>query len=140
MPAATFDGPNLTILLPPPVAGLLTMDVQQDIYSDWKVWVKDTGHLYEPAFDITGGDPATETDNVAGYYFLRNDLGWRIMPTEEDQEITYVGNLYPRAADQAMFMDTVGPFTVVHNIERSINSLKANGTNLTTTGIFLELL
>jgi hypothetical protein len=97
MAPATFDGVNLLITLPAPTGGLLTVDVQQDIYSDWKVWVKDSGgHQFEPAFDTTGGDPIPGSQAISGSYFLRNDLGWRIQTTDADQEVTILGNLYPR--------------------------------------------
>jgi hypothetical protein len=97
MAPATFDGVNLLITLPAPTGGFLTVDVQQDIYSDWKVWVKDAGgHQFEPAFDTTGGDPIPGGQFISGTYFLRNDLGWRIQTTDTDQEVTLLGNLYPR--------------------------------------------
>jgi hypothetical protein len=97
MAPATFDGVNLLITLPAPTGGFLTVDVQEDIYSDWKVWVKDSGgHQFPPAFDTTGGDPIPGSQFISGSYFLRNDLGWRIQTTDADQEVTIIGNLYPR--------------------------------------------
>ncbi len=97
MAPATFDGPNLLITLPAPTAGLLTVDVQEDIYADWKVWVKDSDNAkYATAFDVTGGDPIPGGALISGSYFLRNDLGWRIQTTDADQEVTLNGNLYPR--------------------------------------------
>lgn len=119
--AATFDGPNLLITLEAPTGGLLSMSVQEDIYSDWKVWVKDSGgHAYEPAFDVTGGDPLPGGQAISGSYFLRNDLGWRIQSTDADQEITLVGNLYPRDASLPMF-EPRATRTVTFNIDRTAN-------------------
>lgn len=120
--ATTFDGDNLIITLNAGGA-LHTVDAEVDLYSDWKEWVKTTGHIYEPAFDTTGGDPTTDTQSVAAYYFLRNDLGWRIRPAEEDAEITIDGNLFPRQSTLPIFVPTIGPFTVSISIDRSVNAL-----------------
>lgn len=117
MPAATFDGVNLIVDLPAPTGGLLTIDVQEDIYSDWKVWVKGTGHMYPPAFDVTGGDPIPGA-TITGSYFLRNDLGWRIRSTDENQEVTLVGNLYPRDSSLDVFVPRASR-TITFNVDRT---------------------
>ena len=83
MPAAIFDFTNLIIDLPAPTGGFLTMDVQEDIYSDWQVALKAVANIAPPAFDVTAGDPLP-SGVLTGTYFLRNDLGWRIRPTDED--------------------------------------------------------
>ena len=93
MADATFDGPNLLITLPAPVGGALTVLVGEEIYSAWKEWVKVDGHQYEPAFDVTGGDPIPGSQFISGSWFLRNDLGWRIQSTDEDQDVSFIGNL-----------------------------------------------
>ena len=104
MAAATFDGPNLRITLPAPTGGKLTVNVQEDIYSDWKVWVKDIDNSkYPQAFDVTGGDPIPGGQFISGSYFLRNDSGWRIQTTDADQEVTLLGNLYPRDETLALY-------------------------------------
>jgi hypothetical protein len=118
---ATFDGPNLLITLP---AVTPEIDAKIDLYSDWKEWFKTSDNSKFPvAFDTTGGDPTTATGNVAAYYFLRNDNGWRIKPAEEDAEVVIVGNLYPRDATLPMFMETTGAFTVLITIERDASSV-----------------
>jgi hypothetical protein len=129
--AATFDGTNLRITLETPTSGLLSMSVQEDIYSDWKVWVKDSGgHQFAPAFDSTGGDPIPGGQFISGSYFLRNDLGWRIQSTDEDQEISLDGNLYPRDSTFPMF-DPRATRTVTFNIDRSANPRDISSTNVT---------
>jgi len=107
MPAATFDFTNLIIDLPAPTGGLLSMDVQEDIYSDWKVALKATDNIAPPAFDTTAGDDLPG-GVLTGVYFLRNDLGWRIRSTDEDQEITMNGNLYPRDASITKYIYRTG--------------------------------
>jgi hypothetical protein len=123
MADASFDGANLTITLP---TSQTSVDCQRDIYSAWKRWVQTTGHQYEPAFDVTGGDPINATDDLAPAFFLRNDLGWRIKPDEEDITINIIGNLYPRDADVEYITTTTGAFTVLVNVDRSQNALRVN--------------
>lgn len=125
MPAATFDFTNLIVQLPAPTGGFLTMDVQEDIYSDWKVAMKAGDNFAPPAFDTTAGDDLGNAVTLTGTYFLRNDLGWRIRSTDEDQEITLIGNLFardplitkyiPRAGRQIVFeiLLTANPRQVV---------------------------
>lgn len=108
----TFDGDNLLITL---TAGGVAheVDVQVDLYSDWKEWVKLAGNSkYPPAFRTIGGDPLTPGINAGAYYFIRNDLGWRIKPAEEDSTISLTGNLAPENSALPIFEPTVGAFTV----------------------------
>lgn len=131
MPTPTFDGPNLLIILP----SQTTYSVTRDLYSDWKEWVKTSDNAkYYPAFDTIGGEPISATENVAPYFFLRNDLGWRIRPAEEDGEVTFEGNLFPRDVDSPVFVPTLGAYTVSLGLlvsSRSIVSI-ATGSGLTT--------
>lgn len=110
--ATTFDGDNLLITL---TAGGVAheVDVQVDLYSDWKEWVKLAGNSkYPPAFRTIGGDPLTPGINAGAYYFIRNDLGWRIKPAEEDSTISLTGNLAPENSALPIFEPTIGAFTV----------------------------
>ncbi|GAF72199.1 unnamed protein product, partial [marine sediment metagenome] len=101
----TFDGTNLIITLDAPTGGFLTVDVKIKLYSDWKEWVKDSGgHQFPQAFDVTGGDPIPGGQFISGSYFLRNDLGWRIQTTDVDQDVSLIGNLYPRDETIATFI------------------------------------
>ena len=108
MPAATFDFINLIIDLPAPTGGFLTMNVQTDIYSDWKVAVKGTGHIAPPAFRGIAGDPIGGGTVMTGTYFLRNDLGWRIRPFDINQEITIDGNLFAEDASITKYITRPG--------------------------------
>lgn len=104
MADATFDGPNLLVTLPAPTGGFLTVDVQEEIYSASKEWIKGTGHQYPQIFDVTGGDPIPGGQFISGSFFLRNDLGWRIQTTDENQSVSLFGNLYPRIETIASFL------------------------------------
>jgi len=119
--AATFDGDLLRITLP---SATSEIDVQSGLYSDWKEWFKTgTNAKYPIAFETTGGDAISATQEVSPYFFLRNDLGWRIAPAEEDAEVTMVGNLYARDPDLDIFVPTSGDYTVLINSNRSASSL-----------------
>ena len=110
--ATTFDGENLLITLN---AGGIAheVDAQIDLYSDWKEWVKiGDNSKYAQAFDTDGGSPLTPGLTQGSYYFIRNDLGWRIKPAEEDATITMTGNLVPRDSTIPVFVPTTGAFTV----------------------------
>lgn len=110
--ATTFDGDNLLITLN---AGgsVHTVNAKEDLYSDWKVWAKiGDNSKYPPAFRPDGGNPLTPGIDQGAYYFIRNDLGWRIKPAEEDATITFIGNLAPQDSSLPILIPTTGAFTV----------------------------
>lgn len=112
--AATFDGPNMRIILGAPTSGLLAVDVAVDLYSDWKEWQKlSDNSKYYPAFRAIGGDPLTPGLDAAAYYFLRNDLGWRIIAGDYDQQVNYTGNLVGEDSTLPLIVPTPG-YTVLH--------------------------
>ena len=83
----SFDGANLIITLHAGGA-VHTVDVQNDLYSDWKEWMLlADNRKYPPAFRATGGDELVPGLNAGSYYFLQNQLGWRLRPAEEDANI-----------------------------------------------------
>lgn len=105
----TFDGDNLIITLD---SGIRNVDVEADLYSEWKEWVLlSTNSKYPPAFRTSGGDLLTPGINAGAYFFLRNDLGWRIKPPEENISIFVVGNLAPEDSQVEVLIPTVGTFT-----------------------------
>ncbi|MBT7538606.1 MAG: hypothetical protein HN683_04660 [Gammaproteobacteria bacterium] len=109
---ATFDGPNKIITLEAPVSGALAVGVE-DIYSDWKVWSTLSDNLkYLPAFRTIGGDDLTPGITAGAYFFLRNDTGWRLKTTEEDQSVYLSGNLAPEDASLPILLATTGAYTV----------------------------
>lgn len=113
--ATVFDGNTLTITLDTPTASVLDLDVQR-LYSEWKEWMlasfQNMG--YPPAFRVVGGDPLTPGISAGAYYFLRNDLGWRIKSTEEDQTVYIAGNLAPQDSTLETVIPTTGNFTVAY--------------------------
>jgi len=90
----TFDGPNKLILVN---EGVTTLDVQIDVYSNWKEWslqIDNTKFL--SAISTLGGDPITSETFVGDTYFLEN--GWRIQPwtNYNGYILDVVGNIYTR--------------------------------------------
>lgn len=136
--ATQFDGINRIITL---TAGgaIHTVDAQVDLYSDWKEWVQLAENSKHPqAFDTSGGDPLTPGINAGSYYFLRNDLGWRIRPAEEDSNITMVGNLAARDGTLPILIPTIGNFTVgvfgLQAITQSVEQVLSSSQSATFNG------
>ena len=112
--ATTFDGDTLTITLGTPTDGVLNLDVQDDLYSDWKEWMVTSDNIkYPPAFRTVGGDSLTTNVDAGAYYFLRNDYGWRIKPSEYDQTIYVIGNLVAQDSALPLAVPTTGGYTVL---------------------------
>jgi hypothetical protein len=89
MAKVTFNGPQLLIELLP---GVTSIDVQGEIYGDWKEWAL-TNPQYPQAMRSTGGDPLPGGKAIGRYFFLLN--GWKLLPaspTTTDVEIN--GNLF----------------------------------------------
>lgn len=92
----TFDGPNKLILVN---EGETSIDVQSDIYSNWKEWSTQRDNIkYLEAISVLGGDPITDTTFVGDTYFLEN--GWRIQPWSSTAGyiVDVIGNIYTREA------------------------------------------
>ena len=111
----TFDGPNRLILVN---YGETTLDVETEIYSDWKEWI----HLedyskYPQAISVIGGEPLGAGQFVGATYFLEN--GWRIRPWEGTHTLTIDGNIYTREAGQSPSIPTLGAWSVNTTYVRS---------------------
>ena len=105
MSDAIFDGNNLYITIP----STGNFGVEKNFYSAWKEWVALSDNAKYPlAFDTTGGDSVGSGQEIAPYYFCRNDLGWRIKMPSQNGEITVTGNLFPRDPSSPLFEQTAG--------------------------------
>jgi len=102
----TFDGVNKFINLDE--VNAVTAGY---IYSEWKGFVKFSDNAkYLPAFSVSGGEPVGSNQTIAPYFFVRNDLGWRVRMPEQDGEIILSGNLFPTDPDSALFVQRTGYF------------------------------
>lgn len=111
MAVATFDGPNLRIILP---SAQSNVDVESEIYSAWKQWaLLADNSKFPPAFRSTGGDPLTPGIEAGAYFFIQNQFGWRIRPAEEDATVFLAGNLAPEDSTLDILVPTLGNFRVL---------------------------
>jgi len=123
-----FDGPNKLIYIS---TGVTELDVQVDLYSDWKEWTDATNPdglinaRYLPAFRAVGGDPLPGAISLGGTYFLIN--GWRIQPAQGAYRLTVTGNLYTEEGEP--------PFIPADGLLNNILIESAVGTLVLTTGI-----
>tara|TARA_R110002096_G_scaffold431016_1_gene645775 strand:+ start:71 stop:643 length:573 start_codon:yes stop_codon:yes gene_type:complete len=70
----SFDGRARLITVPSNVTDL---DIQIDLYSDWKEWARLENNLrYTRAFRSIGGDPTTDNQKAGDIYFSVNN--WKI--------------------------------------------------------------
>jgi len=105
MADANFDGINKLVILP----SIGSFDVKANLYSAWKEWVAQGANAkFLPAFDTTGGDAIGTGQEIAPYFFLRNDLGWRIKMPSANGDITITGNLFARDPNTTLFVAVAG--------------------------------
>lgn len=130
MAKVTFDGPNKLIIVD---NGITELDVQIDLYSDWKEWMSlSDNNKFLYAMRSTGGDPTTGIKYVAPYFFLCN--GWKIRPYEGDHTLLLTGNLFvdePEMWGGNALVHTVGDFQVLANISTTSDAtiIESNGGN-----------
>jgi len=126
----TFDGPNKLILVN---EGILILDVQNDIYSNWKEWsLQRDNSKFDKALSTVGGDPITNQVSVGDSYFLEN--GWRIQPypTYNGYLLEVIGNIYTREANgnPVNATDRVSVLLTRSNISETIDTTPANQIDL----------
>lgn len=91
-----FDFTNLTIT----AADFDDIAAEKDIYSTWKRLMLTGPSALNvgapPAFSTSvGGNDIGGGQEISPYFFVRNDLGWRIRPPSGDGELNITGNLFP---------------------------------------------
>jgi len=142
----TYNGETLTITLDAPVDGVLNMD-WISVYSGWKDWLRAgsaNNMRYPQAFRTTGGDPVNALLNSGAYWFLRNDLGWRIKPYESDGDYYVSGNLAAENSSLPMLIPTTGDYTVgifgLQPITQGFSTTLAEGLeyNLFNDGVWID--
>jgi len=127
--AATFNGVTLLITLEAPTAGVLNQTVEQ-VYDDAKQWhLNANNRKYPFPFTVSGGEDITAVEKAGQYYFLRNDLGWRIQGTDEDQDVFWDGNLIPTNLSLRM-LNTQAGRTVGHFGLQPLTTIIAAGSGL----------
>jgi len=83
----TFDGVNKKAIIN---EGETTINVDDDLYSDWKEWVALRDHLeFSAAFRTVGGDPTVSGQALGETFFTIN--GWQVVIADS---INFDGNLF----------------------------------------------
>jgi hypothetical protein len=128
MAVATFDFTTLVIK----AQDFVTMDAGPDIYSEWKRLLQALPSSLRmgapPAFDVSvGGNPIGGGQSVSPYFFVRNDLGWRIEPAAGSGELTIQGNLFPFDLTVPAFQADTGGGTVLIRQQVSPQSITDAG-------------
>ena len=118
-----FDGANLLIKVN---SGITILDVQVDLYSDWKEWIREADNSkFLPALRTIGGDPTIGEKKVAPYFFLTN--GWKIKPYSWNHTLNLTGNLFvdnPETYGSNIVVSPDGSYTVLVNMSTTSDASK----------------
>jgi hypothetical protein len=127
MAIITFNGPAKTITVG--YDGAITEVSATELYSEWKLWLTAGNAQYPQAFsESVGGNDLGGGVALSAYYFLRNDLGWRIVPENGyDFTLAISGDIYPQDANTAFVTPPAGDYTVLVSLQRSAASYVVAG-------------
>ena len=113
----TIDNLNKLLILK---AGVTDIDVQVDLYGDWKEeYLLSNNSSFPPAMRSIGGDPVTALKDAGATYFMIN--GWKIRPDEANHTLNITGNLFTDPAGESVVVNTVGAFNV--RVEMFVSNL-----------------
>lgn len=102
MSKVTFNGLDRIIIVN---YGVENLNVQDDIYSEWKRFLlSPENKKFKQAMRVVGGDPIPNR-NLGSTFFLMN--GWKIRPFEGDHRLVITGNIYATDGSD-IIMDTIG--------------------------------
>jgi hypothetical protein len=102
--------------------GIVELDAQVDLYSDWKEWVKEGDNSkFLPAFRTAAGDVIGIGKAIAPYFFLLN--GWEIRPHDANHTLLIEGNLYADPAENDIVEPSSGSYTVNAILERAVDAV-----------------
>ncbi|TFH65755.1 MAG: hypothetical protein E4G91_01360 [Candidatus Zixiibacteriota bacterium] len=144
--AFDFDFTNL--IISGKVSG--SYAVENDLYSDWKELVVTNADGIAagapPAFvesiagtlhsgGSIGGNDLGGGQQIAPYFFINNQGGWRFRPAEENGETTLTGNFFPLTPATPFIIPTAGGFTQLVKIVVSPQAIVVTpvGTGLTAS-------
>lgn len=124
MATISFDGPNKIIDIGYDAA--TTTVSASDIYSRWKDWVAAGNGQYLPAFDPSvGGNPLGGGVSIDGYYFLRNDFGWRIRGADISHTLVVNGQLFGVDVGLPVYLPRTGRTIIYKEVQSARSSVVA---------------
>lgn len=132
----TFDGENKLIII---AYGVTDIDIQVDVYSDWKEWSRIDNNLrFEAALRAVGGDPTVGSSFLGDTYFLIN--GWRMRTWEGAHTLEVDGNFFVDGGGST-FVNTIRPWTTQINVLRSnlVDVIVVSGSSQVITSSFSEV-
>lgn len=115
-----FDGINKLIFINPEISEI---SVKEDIYSNWKEWIRIRDHAkYDQAIRTTGGDPINQELTTGDVYFLIN--GWRLVVSHS---VTIDGVIYSDDYDTP-FLRQPGTNIVINKVSHLVQSVAPDNT------------
>lgn len=123
----TFDGTLKRIIVE---AGITSLSILEDVYSEWKRWVVlSDNSKYPSAMRSVGGDPLPGGQFLGSTFFLQN--GWKIRPYEGDHTLTINGNLFSEDGTSP-FVRTLGDFNVLiqQNNSAIVQGISTSGSTV----------
>jgi len=123
----TFDGINKLVIVN---AGESGIDIEQNVYSDWKEWVKERDHLkFDACMRTVGGDPTQGGDFLGSTFFTINS--WQI---EISDNVVFDGNIF--SDDFATpFSTREGTKLAQSKFSNLVDKVSVNINDLITAGI-----
>ena len=140
----TFDTANrLITVTTAPVSGVVTLDVEIDLYSDFKEDMAAPSDLLAanppPFLNSEGGVP-TDDGFTGQYFFLNNAEGWRLQPYDADHELILTGNLQTSDATLPWWVSRSGRTIIVSRKFSNLAQGVSTGGSLTATQVWQNVI
>jgi len=130
----SFEGAQKLIVVNP---GETFLDLQTDLYIEWKKWVRrEDNAKYLQAMSTVGGNKLP-LKNLGVTYFLEN--GWKIRPFEGDHRLIINGNLFSSNGEDPI-VDTLGDYkvTIMMSVSNLVDIVSASSVGAVSSDIDLS--
>ncbi len=130
-----FDGVNRLFIVR---SGITEIDVQVDLYSDWKEVLREGDNTkYLQALSTIGGDPLTLGRTLGDTYFLEN--GWKIRPYEGENHVLRIdGNLFSRDGSGSVIPTTGNSNVLVESFVSNLVDTAVSQLEITNLQYLIE--
>lgn len=138
-----FDGAERKIFMnPAEVDGSVVVFTTQELWTEWVRWVsQDDNSKYLPAFESVMIE-LDSTTLLGQYLFIRNDLGWRVVPPEADHiSIIINGSFFAKDSTLPVMINRIKQETdlVINRSTLTSTPIINSGNNLDTNTILTKL-